>query len=207
MAADRPPRLVVFAGPNGSGKSTMAEEIRRIDRSFPSLPVNADDIARERHMDPYEAAIEAEKRRNEALERKESFVVETVLSIPAKIDFLKKAKAFGYIITLIFVTTQDPLINIGRVAERVRMGGHSVPREKTLNRYKRSMKLLPQALDVADTAVVYDNSFDQAVRIAKKTIENEVVIYPQQSPGRWSTERIRKLLGVKTAVLQNQNSK
>ncbi|HBA54056.1 MAG TPA: hypothetical protein DCZ04_06280 [Syntrophorhabdus aromaticivorans] len=158
-------------------------------------------------MDPYEAAIEAEKRRNEALERKESFVMETVLSIPAKIDFLKKAKAFGYIITLIFVTTQDPLINIGRVAERVRMGGHSVPREKTLNRYKRSMKLLPQALDVADTAVVYDNSFDQAVRIAKKTIENEVVIYPQQSPGRWSTERIRKLLGVKTAVLQNQNSK
>lgn len=185
----------------------MAEEIRRIDKSFPTLLVNADDIAREHHMGSYEAAIEAEKRRNEALERKESFVMETVLSVPAKIDFLKKAKVSGYIVTLIFVTTQDPLINVDRVTERVRIGGHNVPREKTLSRYKRSMKLFPQALDIADTAIIYDNSFDQAVRIAKKTIENEVVIYPQQSPGRWSAERIRKLLGVKIAILQNQNIK
>lgn len=190
---------MIFAGPNGSGKSTVAEEIRKIDKDFPSLLINADDIARECHMGPYEAAIEAEKRRNEALEKEESFAMETVLSVPAKIDFLKKAKALGYRITLIFVTTQDPLINVGRVTERVRMGGHDVPTEKTLSRYKRSMGLLPQALDVADTAIIYDNSFDHAVRIAKKTIAHEVVIYPQQSPSTWSAERIQKLLGIEMA--------
>lgn len=138
------------------------------------------------------------------MERRESFVMETVLSVPAKIDFLKKAKSSGYKINLIFVTTQHPLINIERIIERVRLGGHDVPREKTLSRYKRTLELLPQALDIADTAVVYDNSFGQAVRIAKKTIENNVVIYPQKSPSRWSAERIRKLLGGEMAVQKKQ---
>jgi predicted ABC-type ATPase len=201
---DRPPRLVVFAGPNGSGKSTIADIMRKNEKNFPPLSINADDIARECHIGPYEAAAEAEKRRDAALQKKESFVTETVLSHPSKIEFLRRAKVSGYQIDLVYVTTQDPFINIGRVKTRVQTGGHDVPENKTLNRYERSMQLLPQALSVADTAVIYDNSFGYPVVLVQKTFESGTVIHGQQPPSEWSAERVKTLLGTEgdKAVVQ-----
>lgn len=51
--AEQKPLLVIFAGPNGSGKSTITDAVRRYDEGFPSIYINADDIARERNIDAY----------------------------------------------------------------------------------------------------------------------------------------------------------
>jgi len=71
---------------------------------------------------------------------------------------MQEAKAFGYRVYLYFITTEDPNINVSRVANRVAEGGHPVPEEKTRNRYYKSLGLLYSAIKIADRAFLFDNS-------------------------------------------------
>lgn len=61
-----------------------------------------------------------------------------------------------------FIGTSDPRINAARVAGRVMQGGHTVPIEKIVSRYERSMANLGAVLRLADRVYVYDNSVDDA---------------------------------------------
>jgi predicted ABC-type ATPase len=192
------PLLIVFAGPNGSGKSTLAEEMRARDPGFPSLYINADDIARKQKIGPREAAVEAARRRAEALARNVSFATETVMSTVEEIDFLKDAKRAGYEITLLYITTQSRKINLKRIQTRVKMGGHDVPPDKTSSRYDRSMTFLAEALKIVDVATIYNNSFEHPLLIVEKTRDGQLVLYPQEPPSIWNVERIRKLVGLAT---------
>lgn len=60
----------------------------------------------------------------------------------------------------IVVGTRDPRINAARIADRVARGGHSVPIEKIVSRYRGSLTNLAVALRIADRAYLYDNSVD-----------------------------------------------
>lgn len=61
---------------------------------------------------------------------------------------------------MFFVSTSDPRISGARVAGRVMNGGHTVPIEKIVSRYERSMANLSAAIALADRVYVYDNSVD-----------------------------------------------
>ncbi len=54
------PEIIVFAGPNGSGKSTVTSLAKVIEPY-----INADDIKRTTHCSDMEAAVMAEKMREE----------------------------------------------------------------------------------------------------------------------------------------------
>ena len=190
------PLLVIYAGPNGSGKSTITEG-DLMGRGFPDLYINADDIAGEQNIGAYEAAVEAARIRRAALDAGVSFAMETVMSTPDKIEFMKEAKHKGYRVHLEYITTQDPDLNVLRVHGRVLAGGHDVPEDKILSRYDRSMRLLPEAVKIADSATIYNNSFDDPIIIAEKTLAAGIVIYPRQPPSRWNEGAILKLLGIK----------
>jgi predicted ABC-type ATPase len=192
------PLLVIYAGPNGSGKSTITEE-DLLSRGFPDLYINADEIAKDQNIGIFDAAVEATERRREALDAGISFAMETVMSTPDKIEFMKEAKDKGYRVHLEYITTQDPEINLLRVNNRVLDGGHDVPQDKILSRYDRSMKLLPQAVEIADSATIYNNSFEDPIVIAEKTMGIGIVIYPRQPPSRWNEREILRLLGIKEA--------
>jgi predicted ABC-type ATPase len=51
-----------------------------------------------------------------------------------KVAFLQQAMQTGYRTYLYSVATDDPTINVSRVANRVAMNGHDVPFEKTIAR-------------------------------------------------------------------------
>jgi len=192
------PLMLVFAGPNGSGKSTVTE-VAQDSIGFPSLYINADEIARKEKIGALEAAIEADKQRKNAIENRVSFAMETVMSTPEKTALMRLAKDKGYDVELIYVTTQNPAINVERVKTRVLTGGHDVPEEKTLSRYDRSMKLIPEAVEASTRAKIYNNSFENPVLIAEKTKNREIIIYPQPAPNRWSEKTIKDLIGVESA--------
>ena len=88
------------------------------------------------------------------------FGFETVGSHQSKVEFLEQLKHAGYIIGILFISTDDPKINVDRVKERYRNGGHDVPPEKVMTRYERTMSLLPDYIRVADFLAAYDNSED-----------------------------------------------
>lgn len=59
-----------------------------------------------------------------------------------------------------FVGTSDPGINAARVARRYMGGGHHVPIEKIVDRYRRSLANLPVLVRLAQRVYVFDNSVE-----------------------------------------------
>ena len=162
MPAKRLPEIIVFAGPNGSGKSTITRLAKIIEPY-----INADDIKRTNHCTDLEAAQMAEAMREKCIKEHKSFTFETVLSTDRNLKLLKKAKAEGYFIRCIYVLTCDPNINVARVKSRESQGGHGVPEDKIISRYKKALDLIPELVKVCDVMHIYDNS-DVPFRIFKK---------------------------------------
>ncbi len=86
------------------------------------------------------------------------FTVETVMSHPSKLDYIKLAKSKGYRVYLYFVSTRDAQINISRVEQRVNTGGHNVPIPKIASRYTKSLENLYAAVSLSSRAYLFDNS-------------------------------------------------
>jgi predicted ABC-type ATPase len=158
------PTLVVIAGPNGSGKSSLIGKLQGSPDIHLGTYINADDIelGLKRIVDPQARSREAQKQadalRADCLARKSPFSFETVMSHPSKIELMSEARRLGYSVSLYFVAVDDPLLNIQRVQVRVSQGGHSVPEDRIVSRYRRTLALLPRALIACDDAVLFDNT-------------------------------------------------
>jgi predicted ABC-type ATPase len=154
---DRRPILVVIAGPNGAGKTTFFHaHLASAGLRF----VNADVLAAELDVGPYEAARLADALRRALVERGESFVFETVFSDPAgdKVAFLGEAAERGYVVVLCFIGLSGPDQSAERVAMRVSQGGHDVPDDKLEARFSRTLANLRAAIARLPHILIYDNS-------------------------------------------------
>jgi predicted ABC-type ATPase len=112
---DRRPILVAIAGPNGAGKTTFFHaHLASSGLRF----VNADVLAGELAVEPYEAARLAGALRQALVAAGESFVFETVLSDPVgdKVAFLAEAAGSGYVVVLCYIGLSGPDQSIERVA-------------------------------------------------------------------------------------------
>lgn len=120
-------------------------------------------------VNSYFASVAADFIRNKLIDCSKSFTIETVMSFPDKVDLLRKAQARNYRTYLYYVATEDPSINISRVRYRVKMGGHSVPEDKIVSRYKRSLDLLIQAVQFSNRSYIFDNSTHEHIWLAEIT--------------------------------------
>lgn len=109
-------------------------------------------------INSYVSAILAAFLRHKFLENKLSFTFETVMSSDDKVALLAKAQSLGFRTYLYYVSTDDPQINIARIANRVHFGGHDVPQDKIISRYYRSLSLLFEAIKYTNRAYLFDNS-------------------------------------------------
>lgn len=94
---------------------------------------------------------------SEYIRRGISFSQETVFSHPSKVDALAAAKNAGFRTYLYFVATDNPDVNVARVAARSRIGGHDVPAEKVISRYARSLGNVASAIPHLSRAFFFDN--------------------------------------------------
>ncbi len=120
-------------------------------------------------VNSYWAAVTADFIRYQLLKNRQSFTFETVMSSPDKIQFLAKAKELGYKTYLYFVATEKPSINLERIKNRVKNGGHNVPNDKVIARYHRSLDLLLEAIKQTNRAYLFDNSGKNQIFIAEIT--------------------------------------
>lgn len=154
-------RLDLVVGSNGAGKSTFVR--LTLAPAWPGATfVNADVIAAQRWpQDPeqhsYEAAQIAATTRARLIERRRPFIAETVFSHPSKLELLAAARAADYYIAVHAILIPEALA-VARVASRVAAGGHHVPEQKIRERYRRLWPLVADAIALADTATVWDNS-------------------------------------------------
>lgn len=104
----------------------------------------------------------------ELLRTSNKFTVETVMSHPSKLDFMRQAQKAGFKVYLYFVSLADPELNKHRVLSRVAQGGHPVDENKIKQRYYRTMNNLYEALKIADKAYIFDNSAGEPNMFATK---------------------------------------
>ncbi|MCB1085236.1 MAG: AAA family ATPase [Chlamydiia bacterium] len=162
-------KILMMAGPNGAGKTTLTHElIARSPLIYEYL--NADEIAKGlAPLHPESVVISASKlmlqRLKELLDLEKNFAFETTASGKNYIRYLKQAKERGFSISLTFIWLSSPEQAIQRVEQRVKQGGHSIPRETIIRRYYSGLRnLLESYLPFCDTALILDNSSKQLPR-------------------------------------------
>ena len=159
---DTGPVMVIVAGPNGSGKSTTTAQFSKDGYEV----IDPDRIARNLSPNSPEdysvaAGRQAINRARENILQGNSFLVETTLSSKGVYQRLvASAKQKGFSVKLAYISTEDPQINIARVADRLSKGGHNVPDGDVVRRYYRSLENLGEFFDKADDKTIIDNSAD-----------------------------------------------
>ncbi|MDR0930961.1 MAG: zeta toxin family protein [Clostridiales bacterium] len=129
-----------------------------------------------RYRDDLIAAKIADDLRKRVIDKGDNaLIMETVLSTPRNLELMREAKKAGYEITTVYVLTQNPEINVARVANRASLGGHEVPKDSIIRRYDACLRLLGDVISASDNIMVFDNSgetpklsFDKKISIPKQ---------------------------------------
>lgn len=160
------PVLWIVAGPNGSGKSSLYSRTDIEGWGGSVWIINPDlltaKIVEEERLES-EAANLAAVRRVEAwlyasLDAYQTIGVETVLSSPKYRALVEKAHARGFSVRMIYVVLASADLQLSRIRQRVRDGGHDVPAEKAIDRRRRSFEELGWFARHVDQLFVFDNS-------------------------------------------------
>jgi len=85
--------------------------------------------------------------RDAVLREHRSFAIEDLI---VDTELLERARSASYATKVIFISTEDPKLNVGRILIRMSRGGQSVPVKAVPESYEESMKSLPQARKHAD---------------------------------------------------------
>ena len=166
VESKRKPELIVIAAPTGSRNTTLTQQFLHHEWSEGVVYINPDQVAKDIFGDwnsqkaVLDAANYCAQWREKCLKEKISFVFETVFSAEDKIDFVLRAKDAGFFVRIFFVSTEHPSINAARITNRVMEGGHSVPIDKIISRYYKSILNCETIADKVDRLYVYDNSMD-----------------------------------------------
>lgn len=158
--SEQKPLLVVIAGPMGAGKTTFYDV--HLKEAFPTL---IPPISHQR-----EAAVREQR----------SFAVEDLV---VDTELLESARDAGYATKVVFISTEDPTLNVGRILIRMSRGAQSVPLSTIPESYEQSLKSLPEARKHADDVLVYDNTPDgKGHRLVARFIAGELVKTTHTSP-------------------------
>jgi predicted ABC-type ATPase len=159
--------ILIIAGPNGAGKTTFAREFLTQEANCPTF-INADLIAAGLSpIEPEKAAMQAGRlmlqTMSAAVAEEESFAFESTLAGIGYASKIPRWRNLGYRISLIFLKLDNVDIAIGRVAERVRQGGHNIPETVIRRRYIagwRNFRTIYSRL--VNDWTVFDNSSSQS---------------------------------------------
>ncbi len=176
------PSLYIISGCNGAGKTTA---------SFTVLPevlhcdefVNADEIAKIiSPLDPNEARIEAGRmmldKIAENLSNLNTFAFETTLATRCFSNIINKAHNLGYVVSLLYFWLDSPELAIARVRQRVKAGGHDIPKDVIIRRYYAGLKnLFNLYTPICDYWMVFDNSSSHSEHICEGHLANKPEIF------------------------------
>ena len=126
--------------------------------------VNSDEFAK--HLSPFapeSAYITASRlmlRKVQYLfDRREDFCIETTLATRALLKMTRSAQQKGYYVTVLYFWLNNPDIAVGRVAARVRAGGHDIPEDTIRRRYQMGLNyFFHDYMQTCDKWILADNS-------------------------------------------------
>jgi len=171
----------IIAGPNGAGKTTFAldflplvgcQHFINADAIAAGLnPINpeAESFSASRiYLNEIQSAIKAER----------DFAFETTLSGRSYLALIKKLKASGWRVELVYLALPSVEYSHERVQERILAGGHSIPPADIERRFAKSLRnLLGEFSEIVDQARCFMNADEDLVPVYTQTIEGRQVTH------------------------------
>ena len=125
------------------------------------------------------------------LDDRRSFAVE---DIRVDTQLLDQARAAGFSTKVLFISTEDANLNVGRVLVRMSRGGQAVPMSSVIDSYRESTKNLSEVPKHADELLVYDNTAHRrGFRVVAQFIGGELSKAAQTMPD-WAAKVFGKEL-------------
>ena len=120
-----------------------------------------------------------------------TFAVE---DIRVNTQLLDEVKAAGYTTNVLFISTEDPNLNIGRLLVRRSRGGKPETAQRVIDSYREASKNLAEVRKHADNLIVYDNTaHNRGYRVVAHFIGGELSKAAQTIPD-WAAEAFGKEL-------------
>jgi predicted ABC-type ATPase len=147
------PTCWIIAGPNGAGKTTFAlEYLPQVAQC--SRFVNADLIAAGLSPLAPESELLAASRLflteiESCIQRRGDFAFETTLAGRSYLKLVRRLRADGWRVELIYLALPSMEMSRLRVAERVAHGGHNIPTADIKRRFARSLANLLELFSFA----------------------------------------------------------
>jgi predicted ABC-type ATPase len=155
----------------GSGKTTFYEAY--LKNAFPTLV----------------PAVRDQQQR--FLDDRRSFAVE---DLRVDTQLLDAAKAVGYSTKVLFISTEDAKLNVGRVLVRMGRGGQAAPVSSVIASYRESTNNLLEVRKHADELIVFDNTVhDRGYRVVAHFMGGELTKTAQTIPD-WAAKVFGKEL-------------
>ncbi len=135
------PTCTIIAGVNGSGKTTFAlDYFKNTDNIF----INADLIAtglspNNPDVSQFLAGRLMIQNIKKQITNKNNFSIETTLASKNYLKLIRNLKKDNWEVNMIYLYLPSVDLSIGRVAERVKSGGHNIKIEDIKRRYSRSI--------------------------------------------------------------------
>jgi predicted ABC-type ATPase len=180
--------IIIIGGPNGAGKTSAAQELVPRELNIREF-VNADEIARGLSpFNPEGVAIAAGRLMIERMKALvgsgESFAFEMTCAGRAYAPWLRECQASGWRVLFLFLWLPTPQVAIERVARRVREGGHAIPNDVVIRRWKTGLVNMRNLyLPLSDGAQIHDNSDGIRILIAERTPDAPLVVH---DAARWA---------------------
>lgn len=182
-------RYTLIAGVNGTGKSSLRGVLEGQGENLGHI-IDADLIAREKHLGILEAGKQAIVEIAECLEKNVSFTQETTLAGNRIEKTLIQARKQGYYVSLFYIGISSVEESLSRISNRVKKGGHDIPAQDVYRRFYRRFEYLSRVLPYCDETAFYDNE-NGFIKVAE--IKNNRFNYVNGYRPAWLTELKEKL--------------
>lgn len=161
----------IVGGVNGSEKSSLTGCLKR-ERTDLGIIIDVDKLNAQ-----YGSIIEGGKAAvaeiNRCLKAGINFTQETTLSGVRTLKTIQRARDLGYYIRLYYVGLPSAEDSLERIRNRVRKGGHNIPEEDVLRRFRSRFEDLAAILPYCDEARFYDN--DNGFQVVAEYQNGEVI--------------------------------
>ncbi len=146
----------IIGGVNGAGKSSFTGVLKESRRDLGRI-IDVDKITAQLGRDAIKGGKEAIRRIDDCLQKGISFTQETTLSGIRTERTAKKAMEAGYYVRLYYVGLDTVQESLDRIANRVKRGGHDIPKDDVLRRFDSRWVAVAKVLPYCNEAEFYDN--------------------------------------------------
>lgn len=174
----------IIGGLNGSGKSSLTGVLLSKMNDFGKV-IDVDKITHAKGDNKLAGGKEAIRQIDECLAHGLSFTQETTLSGARTLKTIKSAAASNYYIRLYYVGVNELSENLKRIANRVEKGGHNIPSDDVIRRYKDKDNALAVILPYCNEATFFDNE-NGFCEVAQ--YRNGSLIIETENPPKWLTD-------------------